>query len=78
MLSVSFIPGTHSNYALILHRAFTVMLVVFKGNFDSELAILFVFPTTFRFIIPLLDIVAEQLHLHETSRQMCRDQSSAL
>ena len=63
----------NSNCALSLHRAFHIMLVVLKGNLNSKLAVLSVFPTTSCFIIPLLDVVAKRLHLHEISRQMCRD-----
>ena len=64
-------PEHNSNSALSLHRAFNIVLVVLKGNFDSELAILSVILTTFRFTIPLLDVVADRLHLHETSWQIC-------
>ena len=63
----------NSNFALILHQAFHIMLVVLKGNLNSKRAVLSVFPTTSCFIIPLLDVVAKRLHLHEISRQMCRD-----
>ena len=49
------------------------MLVVLKGNLNSKLALLSVIPTTSCFIIPLLDVVAERLHLREVSRQQCRD-----
>ena len=63
----------NSNCALSLHRAFHIMLVVLKGNLNSKRAVLSVFPTTSCFIIPLLDVVAKRLHLHEISRQMCRD-----
>ena len=63
----------NSNCALSLHRTFDIMLVVLKGNLNSKRAVLSVFPTTSCFIIPLLDVVAKRLHLHEISRQMCRD-----
>ena len=63
----------NSNYVFNLHRAFHIMLVVLKGNLNSKLAALSVIPTTYCFIIPLLDVVAKWLHLHEISRQMCRD-----
>ena len=66
-------PEHNSNSAVSLHQAFNIKLVVLKGNFDYELAPSSVVPTTFRFTISLLDVVADRLHLHETSRQMCRD-----
>ena len=63
----------NSNCALSLHQAFHTMLVVLKGNLNSKLPVLYVIPTTSCFIIPLLDVVVKRLHLHEISRQMCRD-----
>ena len=30
-------------------------------------------PITFRFIIRLTDVITDRLHLHEISRQLCRD-----
>ena len=48
-------------------------IVALKGNFDSNIDILSVVPITFRFTIPLLDVVADRLHLLETSRQIFRD-----
>ena len=63
----------NTNCALSLHWAFHLMLVVLKGNLNSKRAVLSVFPTTSCFTIPLLDVVAKLLHLHEISRQMCHD-----
>ena len=45
-------PKHNPNSTLSLHWAFNNILVVLKDNFDFELAILSVVPTTFRFTIP--------------------------
>jgi hypothetical protein len=55
-----------------LRRAFNLMLLVLKGNFDSELASYLLFLRLPRHH-SLLDAVAVRLHSLETSRQMCHD-----
>jgi hypothetical protein len=54
-----------------LRRAFKTMLLVLKGNFDSELASYLLF-LWLPHRHPVLDAVTVWLHFLENSRQMCR------